>query len=62
MVSNDYKAHIFNESLILIKSVVLHNRAIHYIDFIDETSTIVACSVDGILLFDFEYNGVTDLK
>ena len=69
MVSDDFKAHIFNESLILVKTINMQSRLIQHIELVEQvnergetTDTLVAAGIYGVLLYDFKYLGATDIK
>ena len=62
MISNDFKAFIFNESLILIKTIPLSNRLIQQSRFVEETQTLYASGVEGVFLYKLVYTGATDKK
>ena len=62
LVSTDFKAHIFNECLILVKTMNMQSRLLQHIDFIDETNTLVACGIEGVFFYRLSYQGATDKK
>ena len=54
--------HVFNESLILIKSLPFGNRLILHSRYIDSTNILIAAGVEGIFFYRLYYSGATDKK
>ena len=61
-MSTDFKAHIFNETLILVKTINMNanmeeegSRLLQHIDFIDETNTLVAAGIEGVFFYRLSY-------
>jgi len=62
MITNDFKCHIFNENLILVKSLSLGSRLIQHSTFYDNSDTLVACGIEGVFLFKLHYSGAVEKK
>lgn len=62
MIATDFKVHIFNESLIIIRSLFLKSRLIQQIDFINDSDTMIASGVEGVFFYNFSYSGYTNVK
>ena len=60
LISRDFKAHIFNENLILIKQMSLGMRILNESRFIDSSNTLIATGVEGIFLYKLQFSGATD--
>ena len=57
VISTDFKIHVFNEHLILIRQLPLKIRLIQYVYFLEEENKLITAGVDGCFLFnlDIEY-------
>ena len=60
MLSSDFKAHIFNENLILIKQLPVGMRLILQSRFVESTNTLITSGVEGVFLYKLTYTGATD--
>lgn len=59
-MSTDFKAYIFNENLILIRSLSLGMRLILRSRFVESSNTLVGSGVEGIFFYRLTYTGATD--
>lgn len=55
MISNDFKCHMYNEHLILVKSLPLGGRLIQNAFFHDDNSTLIAAGIEGVFFYRLNY-------
>ena len=60
LISKDFKVHIFNESLILIRELSLGHRTLTYSYFLDSSNVLIASGVEGTFLYKLVYNGAVE--
>lgn len=53
--TEDFKLLVFGLNLFLLKVIQMKVRLVHFMHFIDESSTLIIAGIDGIFLIKFEY-------
>ena len=62
ILSTDFKAHIYNESLILVCQMPMHSRLFQHCQFVDSSDVLIAGGVEGIFYYKLGYTGANDKK